>query len=40
MIVILQPNIDKSGSEYRALLDRLDSLPNIQARFHEEAGTQ
>lgn len=40
MIIILKPNIDKNGIEYRALLDHLGNLPNIQIRVHEEVGSQ
>jgi 3-deoxy-7-phosphoheptulonate synthase len=40
MILILEPNIDKSGPEFRQLLDYLSNLPNIQARLHQEVGAQ
>ncbi len=40
MIVILKPNIDKSGAEYLALMESLSNLPNIQIRRHEETGAQ
>ncbi len=40
MILILEPNIDKSGSLYLHLLDALRRLPNIQIRTHEEHGVQ
>ena len=40
MIVILEPNIDKSGEKYLSLLHHLSNLPNIQVRIHEEVGTQ
>jgi 3-deoxy-7-phosphoheptulonate synthase len=40
MIVILEPNIDKTGAQYRRLLDYLSSLPNIQVREHIERGAQ
>ncbi len=40
MIVILEPNIDKSGAAYRQLRAHLDTLPNIQVREHEEVGAQ
>lgn len=39
MIVILKPNIDKTGDAYRTTLDHLSKLPNIQTRIHEEIGT-
>lgn len=40
MIVILKPDIDKTGDAYRNILDTLGRLPNIQIRTHEETGTQ
>ncbi len=40
MIVILEPNIDKSGEKYLSLLHHLSNLPNTQVRIHEEVGTQ
>ena len=40
MILILSPNIDQNGPDYRALMDHLANLPNIQARIHKEIGTQ
>lgn len=40
MIVILKPNIDKSGAEYLTLMESLANLPNIQIRRHEETGVQ
>ena len=40
MILILEPDIDKSGMKYRTLTDYLTNLPGIQARAHEERGTQ
>lgn len=40
MIVILKPNIDKSGDEYTRLLEHLTHLPNIQVRIHEEVGVE
>ena len=40
MIVILEPNIDKAGEKYLALLHYISNLPNIQVRIHEEVGTQ
>ena len=40
MIVILEPNIDKSGEIYANLLNTLRQLPNIQIRTHEERGVQ
>ena len=40
MILILAPDIDKSGAEYRRLMDHLEHLPAIQSRVHQEIGTQ
>lgn len=38
MIIITYPNIDKTGSDYQALMDYLNGLPNVQIRIHEEHG--
>ncbi len=40
MIVILQPDIDKNGAEYREIVDFLSAKSDITMRFHEEIGTQ
>lgn len=40
MIVIVDPEIEKSSAQYNQLLDFLSNLPNIQIREHEEQGTQ
>lgn len=40
MIVILQPNIDKTGADYAGVLNHLSNLPGVQLRIHEEVGTQ
>ena len=40
MIIITHPSIDKNGQQYRALMDYLTRLPNIQVRVHEEFGVQ
>ena len=40
MIVILEPNIDKTGELYTTLMNRLSNLPNVQVRVHEEVGAQ
>lgn len=40
MIIILEPNIDKSGHKYVQLMEYLAGLPNIQVREHEELGIQ
>jgi 3-deoxy-7-phosphoheptulonate synthase len=40
MILILEPDVDKSSPEFHHLMDYLANLPNIQARLHQEVGTQ
>jgi 3-deoxy-7-phosphoheptulonate synthase len=40
MILILTPNVDLHGAEYRQLLDYVDRLPNISYRVHHEQGAQ
>lgn len=40
MIIITNPGIDKTGPQYRALMDFLTALPNIKVRVHEEFGAQ
>jgi 3-deoxy-7-phosphoheptulonate synthase len=40
MIVILEPNADTSGDQYRQLIDQLSQLPNIEHRVHKVEGTQ
>jgi 3-deoxy-7-phosphoheptulonate synthase len=40
MILILKPDTDKQGAEYRQLQEFLQHLNNIQARVHDEHGTQ
>jgi 3-deoxy-7-phosphoheptulonate synthase len=39
MIVILEPDIDKSSPKYRQVMDYLSAKPNIATRIHEEIGT-
>ena len=39
MILILQADTDKSGEDYRQLMDYLSNLGNIQSRVHDEKGT-
>jgi len=39
MILILAHNTNKSGDEYRRLMDHLDHLQAIQSRVHQEIGT-
>lgn len=40
MIVILQPNIDKTSTEYASVLNYLNHLAGVQVRVHEEVGAQ
>ncbi|HVF63599.1 MAG TPA: 3-deoxy-7-phosphoheptulonate synthase [Casimicrobiaceae bacterium] len=40
MILVLEPNTDPSGSEYRMLTGQLERLPNIQSRVHREVGSE
>jgi len=40
MILILKPNIDHAGGEYRQLMEHLQHMPGIQTRIHQETGTQ
>ena len=40
MILILHADTDKNGDDYRQLMDFLSNLGNIQARVHDEKGTQ
>jgi 3-deoxy-7-phosphoheptulonate synthase len=40
MILILKPDTDKDSREYRQLLEFLHNMKNIQARVHDEKGTQ
>jgi len=40
MILILHADTDKNGEDYRLLMDFLANLHNIQARVHDEKGTQ
>ncbi len=39
MILILKPDTDKDGKEYRQLLEFLLHMKNIQSRVHDEKGT-
>jgi 3-deoxy-7-phosphoheptulonate synthase len=39
MILILHPDTDKDGAEYRQLMDFLSNLHNIQSRVHDEKGS-
>ncbi len=38
MILILEPNIDKTGTKYEQVIKHLQNLSNIQVRVHEEKG--
>lgn len=40
MILILAPNTDRDGAEFRQLMDFLSHQPNIQVRIHQETGAQ
>lgn len=40
MILILQPNIDQRGRDYRQLMEHLSALHGIQVRVHEVQGAQ
>lgn len=40
MILILTPNVDKTSSGFRQLMDYLSNLSNIKTRLHEEVGSQ
>ncbi len=40
MILILTPNTETSGEEFRLLMSHLAALPNVQTRLHQEHGTQ
>jgi len=39
MILILEPNTNKTSAEYRQLMEHLEHLPAIQSRVHQEVGT-
>jgi 3-deoxy-7-phosphoheptulonate synthase len=40
MILILTPNIDQQGADFRQLVDFLDQLPKVQYRMHHEQGVK
>ena len=40
MILILAPNIDTKGLEYKRLMSALGKLPNVQSRVHNVHGAQ
>ncbi len=40
MILILTPNVDLKGAEYKRLTDTLANLPGIKTRIHQEHGAE
>jgi 3-deoxy-7-phosphoheptulonate synthase len=40
MILILEPNVDTSGADYKVLTSQLDRLAGIRYRVHREVGTE
>jgi 3-deoxy-7-phosphoheptulonate synthase len=40
MILVLEPNTDLQGPDYRMLCGQLDRLPNISYRVHREVGAE
>lgn len=40
MILVLEPNTDPQGSDYRILIGQLGRLPGISHRVHREVGTE
>jgi 3-deoxy-7-phosphoheptulonate synthase len=40
MILILTPNVDAKGAEYKRLMSALGALPNVQSRVHNVHGAQ
>ena len=40
MILVLEPNTQPGGADYRALASQLERLPNIQFRVHREVGSE
>jgi 3-deoxy-7-phosphoheptulonate synthase len=40
MILVLEPNTEQAGADYRALTGQLQRLPNIQYRVHREVGSE
>ncbi len=40
MILILQPNTDTQGEDFRALMQQLESIPGISPHVHTEFGTE
>src|SRR5213592_4247774 len=40
MILILEPNTNPDGTDYKLLTGQLDRLPGIKYRVHREVGTE
>jgi 3-deoxy-7-phosphoheptulonate synthase len=40
MILVLEPNTDPAGSDYRVLTGQLERLPSIRFRVHREVGSE
>ena len=40
MILVLEPNTDPAGADWRILTGQLERLPNIQYRVHREVGSE
>src|SRR4029077_13653219 len=40
MILVLEPNSNPDGPEYRMLMGQLERLPGISVRVHREVGTE
>jgi len=40
MILVLEPNTDPEGVDYRMLTSQLERLHNIRFRVHREVGTE
>jgi 3-deoxy-7-phosphoheptulonate synthase len=40
MILVLEPNTNPDGGDYRVLTSQLERLPNITFRVHREVGTE
>jgi 3-deoxy-7-phosphoheptulonate synthase len=40
MILVLEPNTQPDGADYRVLTGQLERLPNIQYRVHREVGSE
>ena len=40
MILVLEPNTDTAGADWRGLTAQLERLPNIRYRVHREVGSE